>query len=339
MEKVVIHLIPYNGIGGVETAAQTMANVVGDQMNFQVMSIYPAVSQNIQRLITFLPLYLLTTTYHLAVKKPDLLIVSLWRSCIVGLLAKCFQPKLKIVLFLHLPNDVHIFDRWLTHMMRRFAHQVWADSRETLSKRFPDMSPGEGKVISFVTHRHSPLDLGPVQPVFMFWGRIHPQKGFERALNIFSGVREILPNARFTIIGPDGGDLERIEKLAGNLGIVESVCFLGRLSFDEIALHAKSASFYLQTSRVEGMAMSVVEAMQLGLVPIVTPVGEIRNYCRHGHNAIIVSSDEIAIREVCEVIQNNTRFKEMSRKAIETWSGQPLYADSVLDACRSILRD
>ena len=39
-----------------------------------------------------------------------------------------------------------------------------------------------------------------------------------------------------------------------------------------------NASFYLQTSKFEGFAMSVVESMMMGLVPVVTPVGEIGRY-------------------------------------------------------------
>ncbi len=34
------------------------------------------------------------------------------------------------------------------------------------------------------------------------------------------------------------------------------------------------------------MAISVIEAMQAGLVPIVTPVGEITGYCSDGVNSV-----------------------------------------------------
>ena len=37
--------------------------------------------------------------------------------------------------------------------------------------------------------------------------------------------------------------------------------------------------------------MSVVEAMQLGLVPVVTNVGEISRYCIDNFNSVIYKSD------------------------------------------------
>ena len=48
------------------------------------------------------------------------------------------------------------------------------------------------------------------------------------------------------------------------------------------------------------MAFSVVEAMQLGLVPVVTAVGEIRAYCHNGQNAVRIETDEQAVEDVLQ---------------------------------------
>ena len=48
--------------------------------------------------------------------------------------------------------------------------------------------------------------------------------------------------------------------------------------------------------------MSVVEAMQIGLVPIVTPVGEIARYCVDGKNAVWVQEDATAVDAVMRLI-------------------------------------
>ena len=85
------------------------------------------------------------------------------------------------------------------------------------------------------------------------------------------------------------------------------------------------------------MAMSVVEAMQLGLVPVVTPVGEIRNYCRQGENAILIQSDEAAVDDVMKVLRDVEGYVTMQNEAAATWLGKPLYADSMLAACRTAL--
>lgn len=73
--------------------------------------------------------------------------------------------------------------------------------------------------------------------------------------------------------------------------------------------------------------MSVVEAMQLGLVPVVTPVGEIANYCRHMENGIIHDDLASTAAAIEAVVADPERYAAMSRAAIETWRDAPLYAD------------
>jgi glycosyltransferase involved in cell wall biosynthesis len=268
--------------------------------------------------------------------RPDFLIVSLWRSCLVALLAKFLSPRLQLVLFLHLPDDAHWLDQLATRCVAALACEVWADSRETLDRRLPAIEPAKGQVISFVSRRIVSLPGKPVNAVFIFWGRLHPQKGLDRALGIFSAVHAADNSARFIIVGPDGGERSRIEALVNTMGLADAVQFLGGLDFSDIVQHADSASFYLQTSTLEGMAMSVVEAMQLGLLPVVTPVGEIAQYCRHGENALLVSTNEDTVADIMAVLHDDARYQALRKNAVSTWAGKPLYSESVLAACKAL---
>ena len=335
--KKVIHLIPYDGIGGVEIAARSMANITLGDIEFIVEYIYRPVDAQIKRVATFNPLPIINATRRILAHKPELLIISLWRPCIVSIFVKILRPRLKLVLFLHSPKDVHWIDRFLTRCTAKLAQQIWADSDETLTQRLPVTPLGKGRVISFIAHRIPAIERTVVSSVFIFWGRIHPHKGLDRALGIFKSVRAKYPAAHFIIIGPDGGELKRIKRLVNEMGLNDDVSLLGGLDFTEIVQLACKASFYLQTSLLEGMAMSVVEAMQLGLVPVVTPVGEIGNYCRHGYNALIVQSDEEVVREILEVLNDNSIYWMLRNNVLATWAEKPLYAESVFRACREIL--
>ena len=113
--------------------------------------------------------------------------------------------------------------------------------------------------------------------------------------------------------------------------------FKGQVTFDEIICYACQASFYLQTSVLEGFAMSVVESMQLGLVPVVTPVGEIGFYCINGKNAVIVDSDKQAAEDVLSLLASNDHYQSLRTMAIATWKDHVLYQDSVLNACKDIV--
>jgi glycosyltransferase involved in cell wall biosynthesis len=333
--KNIVHLLPYDGIGGVETAARSMVEVPLADFNFHVDYIFKLTACR-ETLGTFSPLPILGAIRWIVAKPPDVLIASLWRACIVGVCAKLLRPRLKLVLFLHYPADVHWVDNVITRLAGFLADFVWADSLATLARRLPNLPPAKGRVISFVTARIAENHARPVRPVFVFWGRIHLQKGLERALAIFAAVREHYPTARFIVIGPDGGDLARVEKLASDLDLTGAVQFLGGVDFSTIAQQASSAGFYLQTSSLEGMAMSVVEAMQLGLVPVVTPVGEIAQYCQHGLNALIVESNAAAVDEIVALLKDDQRYQRLRKNAVDTWAEKPLYAESVLQACRDI---
>jgi glycosyltransferase involved in cell wall biosynthesis len=333
----VIHLIPYAGIGGVEVAAASMSTSSHEQIDFEVRSIYPSLEEKGQRALTYNPLYLFRAARRIAEESPDVLILSLWRSCIVGAMVRRLNPGIRLVLLIHNSRDAHPADRWFTRLAARYSEEIWADSAASLAARLSDISSRKVRVLSFLVDRLEPARAADAAPVFAFWGRLSPQKNVARALKIFSDLRSRFPEARFLIIGPDGGELEKLMEQADSLGLEDAVEFVGALPRQEIFSRVRAASFYLGTSLYEGMALSVVEAMQLGLVPVVTPVGEIANYCRHGVNALLMEQDSDTVDQVVGLLGNAREYQDMRENAISTWSGTPLYRDSVLSAVSSLL--
>lgn len=335
----VIHLIPYFAIGGVERAAQSMLESGHDHLSFSIATIIPPGTAIVRRTL-WNPLFYFGALQTLLRSRPNVLIVSLWRSYLIGVMLKLLRPRTRIVVFLHYPKHVHVIDASLTRLAACLATQVWADSLQTLEQRLPRLQSAKGRVISFVTDRIIPASTGAVvRPNFIFWGRIHPQKNLKRAVRIFAGVHARRPDARFVVIGPDGGDLEAVKQQVAEMGLNKVVLFRGSLDFSDIWHEAAAANFYLQTSKLEGMAMSVVEAMQMGLVPIVTPVGEIAHYAQKGRNALLVVDDAQVVAEVLELMRDIPRFKGLRANAIARWKDQPLYKDDVIQACSAVLCD
>ena len=109
-----VHLIPFDGIGGVEISAKSLppgvyggmefhkyflADKTGtDRTSFQHCG--PAKSVNSPRIF-------IRAIVWLVKFKPELIIASLWRSCVVLVLIKLFRPWTKVVVFLHFTKDVH----------------------------------------------------------------------------------------------------------------------------------------------------------------------------------------------------------------------------------------
>lgn len=345
MTQTVIHLIPYDGIGGVEEAARTMSGFSSDNIDFNLRYLFPDVSSRAQRWATFNPFRFIATAIKIAIEAPDLLIVSLWRASLVGVLVKLLNRRIKLVVFIHNSADSHQTDRVITRAAAWMADTVWADSYAALATRFSKPLRRPTKIISFLAHQLEPLpepqgDLAKA-PVFAFWGRLSPQKDIARALQLFCRVRETAVDAKFRIIGPEGGEGKALRMLTQNLGLGGAVDFVGPLNIHDIRLAVQDAHFYLQTSRYEGMAMSVTEAMQMGLVPVVTPVGEIARYCLHGKNAIVLngpndSNEEKDVVFLTSLLKDRPRFHAMRSSAIDTWTGNPTYSNSVIAAIHEL---
>jgi glycosyltransferase involved in cell wall biosynthesis len=333
----VIHIIPYDGVGGVESAARSMSSRRHENIEFEVDFIFKNIQGSKGRFTTFNPVPLFSAAVRASKGCADVVIVSLWRSSIVGVLAKLMSPKIKLIAFLHSPVDVHWFDFIFTRISVWAATEVWADSHATLLRPLLGLGSKKIKVISFVTQRLEALPARPIVPNFIFWGRVSQEKRIDRAMRIFAKVLQHFPDAKFLIIGPDCGAMHALIKLRLNLRLEDAVVFLEPKPLLEIISYVESASFYLQASEFEGMAMSVVESMQLGLVPVVTPVGEIASYCKAGENAVIVESDEEVVKVILNLLSSYDSYQVLRANAIATWTGKPLYRESIFAACAELI--
>ena len=343
-----LHIVPFDGIGGVEVAARTTPDAALAEFRFQKLyllevrrtasGVLSEGTNPSQRVLDHPRVYWLALQ-RLRCLQPRLVIASLWRSCAVAVALKLLRPSTKLVTFLHLVTDVHVPDKLLNRLAMWLSTEIWADSRATLDARVPQRLRARTRVISFLVERQAlPTPRAP-SPRFVFWGRLHPQKDLSRALRLFALIRAQRTDAEFLVIGPDGGERGGLEKQAVTLGLGDAVRFAGGMDRAAIFALAKEFSFYLQTSQVEGMAMSVIEAMQLGLVPVVTPVGEIGRYCRDRENAVLVSDDEAAAQRALTLIEDADAFRRMASAAVQTWQEKRLYREDVMDACRQLLNE
>jgi glycosyltransferase involved in cell wall biosynthesis len=350
----IIHLIPIDGIGGVETATRSMLNGNSNTHGFKLMLIAgKTLSINKLQVIESPfrspnnPLAHLYTLYKIFSEKPDILVCSLWRTVPIGLLVKLLIPETRLVYFLHYASTTHIFDKLFSQLMLFFCDAVWADSETTLTARLKTHKVTKtllSRVISFVTSKPivATKTSNLFSPRFIFWGRLNKQKGLDRAIDLIQILVEKGVNCNFEIWGPDGGELNSLIKQVKNLKIERYIQFMGSFTREnKLADISSSNSFYLQLSRMEGMAMSVVEAMQYGLVPIVTPVGEIERYCKNDLNAIVVHDvdnlDKIA-EKIIYLLSNQEKYNALRFSAQKTWSDVPVYRDDFLLAVKELLR-
>lgn len=179
---------------------------------------------------------------------------------------------------------------------------------------------------------------------FVFCGRLDPvHKGLDVLIHGFAiAVKTSTCQLSLVLIGPDWKGNQRVlENLTAQLGISDSVFFLGpiygREKFDALAI----ADVYIQTSRWEGVPFSVLEALACGKPCIVTHgtnVGQdVLDY-----NAGLVASepnpDKIADRITKIVsIENLTKMGINARRLIKEKYDWSKIAETICIAYENVL--
>ncbi|HEU4839572.1 MAG TPA: WecB/TagA/CpsF family glycosyltransferase [Micavibrio sp.] len=108
---------------------------------------------------------------------------------------------------------------------------------------------------------------------FLYIGRLAEHKNVGRAIEVFSRLkkRHGVPG-RFHVIGPEWDvTVESLKSIADREGVGEDVVFHGAASSAHMRDIVQSCGFYISGSTFEGFGMSMLEAMSVGLIPLVQP--------------------------------------------------------------------
>lgn len=110
-------------------------------------------------------------------------------------------------------------------------------------------------------------------------GRLVHQKGYDILLDAFSMVSREHPQAMLIIAG-DGQERARLEQQAQRLGIGEKVKFLGVVM--DVAQLYLASDMYVNSSRYEGLPMTLLEAMSYKKCVIASAIAENAEIIDHG---------------------------------------------------------
>jgi glycosyltransferase involved in cell wall biosynthesis len=105
-------------------------------------------------------------------------------------------------------------------------------------------------------------------------------------------MREVaaeVPGLRAVVVG-DGVLRVSLESMASIFGLGGHVTFTGHQP--DVASWLQRSRIFMLTSDSEGLALSLMEAMTCGAVPVVSAVGELPTLVEHGENGYVVSGRE-----------------------------------------------
>lgn len=111
---------------------------------------------------------------------------------------------------------------------------------------------------------------------------------------VLAELTQSLPEATLTMIGRDKGDgsLARTLEVAGELGVAARLKTPGPVSKAEVPTVLNAGDVFLNTTDVDNVPISVLEAMACGLCVVSTDVGGIPYLATDGHDALLVPRDD-----------------------------------------------
>ena len=186
--------------------------------------------------------------------------------------------------------------RWGLQAMLRHAAAVTAPSRvvlEELGQQFelvaattvlPNaVDPAEFDIAERSAHR-----LGPY--IFSA-GRLVRQKGIDVLVRAYAHARESLAGRRLIVAG-DGPEREALIRLSDDLGLDDSVSFVGTVDRERLAELMCGADAFAFPSRQEAFGIALLEAMAAGTPAVAARVGGIPEFARDGENALLIAADD-----------------------------------------------
>jgi glycosyltransferase involved in cell wall biosynthesis len=132
-----------------------------------------------------------------------------------------------------------------------------------------------------------PARPGSARPRVRFGiaARLMPEKDHFALLRAFSSVLREIPEAQLQIAG-EGPMRGRLEDRSRELGLAQSVTFMGPLS--DVPKFLSQLDIFVLSSLIEGLPISILEAMAAGLPIVATRAGGVSEAAVDGENARLV---------------------------------------------------
>jgi glycosyltransferase involved in cell wall biosynthesis len=183
------------------------------------------------------------------------------------------------------PQQSSIY-RWLTRRVLQACDLCTSDS-QYMSERMREL--GAREVLTFAFGLDSlPPPAAPKQPQLFFANRglesiYRPQ----RVLELFAALAAKQPEARL-VVANEGSLQAELQAWVNARGLSQQVQFVGRLNAKDQARCYEQAQWYVSLPQSDSVAVSVLEAMAHGCVPLLSDLPANRELVQSGVNGLIV---------------------------------------------------
>jgi len=172
------------------------------------------------------------------------------------------------------------------------------------------------------------IGLKPEDRMVLFVGRIEPLKGVDTLIQAMSclQLKEARP-VHLAIIGGEPGasaeemtvEMARLQKLCDDLGVDQSVVFLGKRDQDKLPYYYSAAEVLVMPSHYESFGMVALEAMACGTPVIASDVGGLGYLVRDGETGFTIPDQEpeTLCEKISWLLNDKALHTTMSQRAVE----------------------
>jgi teichuronic acid biosynthesis glycosyltransferase TuaC len=155
-------------------------------------------------------------------------------------------------------------------------------------------------VLDKATQRQA-LGLPADAPVLVTVGGLVERKGFHRVMAAMQVLRQNFPQLQYLVVGgpsPEGDWTARLKTLADELQLQDCVHFIGPVAPDDLRRYLSAADVFALSTRNEGWANVLLEAMACGLPVVTTDVGgNAEVVCRPALGTVVPFDDAPALQQ------------------------------------------
>ena len=154
-----------------------------------------------------------------------------------------------------------------------------------------------------------------LKPSFICTRAHEPLYNIQCILRAFQKVQTELPDATLTLVG-DGSEHQNLTQLVDTMGL-HNVTFTGKVANNDIYTLLGQADIMLSSPTVDNMPVSLLEAMNAGLLVISSRVGGVPYMIKNGSNGLLFESnnhDELA-KKMLWAIENQAVAKTLIQQA------------------------
>lgn len=168
-------------------------------------------------------------------------------------------------------------------------------------------------------------------PVVCCLARVIPQKGFPETVDVFEFARQQVPDLKLLVAG-GGSYRAEMEQVVIARGLDDCVAFLGPRN--DVAELLSVSDVLILASHLEGLPLSILEAMAMDVAVIATDVGDVRWVLDDGNAGVLISRHDLEdagykLARLVSDLDHRGSIVENARSRVESHFSLPRWLDGL----------